>query len=207
MNHTQPTAQFAPREFLPVRVAPLADATHEGGVDIPADLLDLLNLTPGDFEFFQRWGYRKLAVQMLTNEAKTLAADPFLQTAEGRLSHDWVAGGVTGVLPFDTCLAWAGLYDLNGAYLDDRIRNEMLMRPESIVRAFNKVESLLDSHEQRDTSGGGATESMTLSERIEFVYADEDFSIECDGYAPGTPVFVDLVRPEADTNRQRRGAE
>ena len=205
MNHTQPLAQIAPREFLPLRVEPLAEAASK--VNVSADLLDLLNLTPGDFEFFQRWGYRKLAVQMLANEAKTLAADPLLQTEEGRLSHDWVAGGVTGLLPFDTCLAWAGLYDLSGVYLDDRICNEMLIRPEAIARAFSKVESLLESHEQRDTSSGKTSEVMSLSERIDFVYADEDFSIECDGYAPGTPVFVDLLGPEVETNRQRRGAE
>lgn len=204
------TAQMqARRDCQDVRLVP-PTAIHPGtGVEVPEDLADLLNLTPEDFEFFQRWGYRKLAVQMLVNEAKTLAHDPERKTEEARRSYSWVESGNSGLLPFDTCLVWAGLYDYNGAYLDDRIRSEMLHRPEAIVAALTKVESLIDALEQKESLGtsDAAPAAMTLAQRIDLLYDDDEFGVESEGGYPGAPVFVSLPVRETCFDRPGRGME
>lgn len=176
----------AVRPVMTLRVRPGADA------DVPTLLLDALELPRESYEFFERWGYRKLALQMVMGEAKTLANDPLLRTSEARMAHDWVVAGDTGILPFNTCLAWMGLYDFEGQYLDDVVRREILARPEAFVRALKQCESVIDSSEQKHSNGNGASSedvgaSMTLSERIEHVL-DEDVSIESDGDYPGAPV-------------------
>lgn len=191
------------RKFLSLRVSPV----EQPAVDIPDELANLIGLTPGDYEFFQRWGYRKLAVQMLVNEAKTLADDPQLETKEGRASHEWVINGNTGALPFDTCLEWAGLYEVNGEYLDDRIRAEMLSRPGAIARALTRVESVISANEQVEATTPVGLKPMTLAERIEFVYSDDDFTLEFEDRQPGSPMFMAFSPPELDFERPGRGFE
>lgn len=213
MNQTAQSQMLSPaRSHQEVRLVPQT-AIHPGtGIEVPSDLVDLLNLTPEDFEFFQRWGYRKLAVQMLVNEAKTLAQDPERKTEEGRRSHHWVASGDTGVLPFDTCLVWAGLYDYDGNYLDDRIRAEILQRPQAIVNALTKVESVIDAHEQRESAASLDVAPMTLAQRIDFVYPDdsgdeEEACVESAGDYPGAPMFVDFHARQMCFDRPGRGME
>lgn len=201
-----PSRSAAPemRKFLSVRALP-ADRDSLHGIEVPDELAGVLGLTPGDYEFFQRWGYRKLAVQMLVNEAKTLASDPHLATKEGRASRDWITAGNTGALSFDTCLEWAGLYEANGNYLDDRIRAEMLSRPDVVARALSRVETVISASEQVETSA--PVKPMTLAERIDFVYSDDEFSLECEDVQPGSPVFMAFMPPELDFERPGRSFE
>lgn len=168
--------------------------------DVIEDMPDgeLPGLTPGDFIFFQRWGYRKLALQMIMGEAKTLAGDPQLLTSEGKLSHEWVTKGNIGLLPFDTCVAWMGLYDFDGQYLDEVVRQKLLTEPEAFVRALKQCEGLLESAELKggqDAMSETMGPSMALSERIELVYADDDISIGSDGDFAGAPIRMGFAMP------------
>ncbi len=174
----------APSEVMALRVP-------EEQFDPSDELLE--GMTPGDFEYFQRWGYRKLAMQMIMGEAKTLAGDPELATPEGRRSHEWVSKGNEGLLPFNTCMAWLGLYDLQGQYLDEAARERLLSDPGEFLRALKQCEGLLDfteANEVGDAAADTVGPSMSISDRINLVYADEDLVIGFDGGGAGAPIFM-----------------
>lgn len=188
------------------------DSSLQGNDDAQdVDLTKLSTWAGGDFEFFERYGCRRMAFQMILLEVKALAADPDLESVSGQRAHEWIAQGNSGVLSFEECLAWLGIYDVDGQYMDGRIRQAILANPAAIVKALTKCEAIIDGSDIErvidDSSPPkemGLASTMSLTDRIDHVYADELISIDCYPERDGMPFRMSLHSAEVNVDRPGR---